>query len=138
MADFDKLISTSQSAIRAYAERLNVVTENIANQHTTGATSGEDPYIRKTIFFKNEIDRVTGARIIKTHKGRDYKTNFNYKYDPSHPAANADGLVAFPNVEAIIEHGDAMEAQKGYEANLAILSKTLQLMHKTIDIMSRG
>lgn len=137
MTDFNKMISTSQSAVKAYAERLNVVTENIANEHTTGTTSEEDPYIRKVIFFKNEFDKETGAVVLRTYKDRDTKTNFNYKYNPSHPAANIDGLVKFPNVEAIIEHADALEAQKGYEANVALLSKTLQLMHKTIDIMAK-
>lgn len=41
------------------------------------------------------------------------------KYDPSHPDANAQGYVAYPNVNAVVEMADLVEATRAYQANVA-------------------
>jgi flagellar basal-body rod protein FlgC len=119
------------------AERLKIAAENIANEDSTGATPGADPYRRKIIFAENKYDKRLKTRVIRTKKVDVDNSEFIVKYDPYHPAANADGLVKYPNVTREIERADASEAQRGYEANLSVIEVSNSLMQKTVEAMGR-
>ena len=68
----------------------------------------------------------------------DYdKSDFILKFDPYHPAADADGMVKYPNVTREIERADAAEAQRGYEANLSVIEVSNGLIQKTVDAIGR-
>ena len=60
----------SAMGMRAQGTRLRVITENIANADTTGKTAGSDPYRRKTITFKNELDKKLGVDLVEVDKIR--------------------------------------------------------------------
>jgi flagellar basal-body rod protein FlgC len=53
------------SGLQAQSTRLRVVSENIANAQSTGATPGADPYARKTVSFESEMDRTLGADLVR-------------------------------------------------------------------------
>jgi flagellar basal-body rod protein FlgC len=59
------------------------------------------------------------------------------KFDPHHPAANAEGYIKYPNVTREIERADASEAQRGYEANLSVIEVSNSLMNKTVEAIGR-
>ena len=61
-------------------------------------------------------------------------TPFRTVYDPSHPAADANGYVKLPNVSEMVEVADMREAERSYEANLASLSQARSMIAKTLDI----
>ena len=63
------------------------------------------------------------------------KTAFGKKFDPSHPAANADGYVLLPNVESSMENVDMKEAERGYQANLGAVETTKRMVSSTIDLL---
>jgi flagellar basal-body rod protein FlgC len=134
--DLKSSIDIAHSGMIAQRARLKVIAENIANADTTSAGPGKDPYRRKTITFKSEMDFLTGATRVKVAKvGKDTKTPFIEKYDPSHPAANAEGYIQKPNVNNIIEIADMKEAQKSYEANLATIEITKGMIAKTLELL---
>ena len=104
-------------------QRLKVIAQNIANIDVTAKTPEGEPYRRKVIFFQNEYDAKLGTEVVKVANiGRDY-SDFTKKYQPSHPAADQDGLVKYPNVNMIVETVDSKEAQKTFEANVLMLLK---------------
>jgi flagellar basal-body rod protein FlgC len=128
-------IDVSASALRAQSERLKIISQNIANEDSTGNGPGSTPYQRKTITFKRKLDRKTGSEIIKVDKyGTDPK-EFKKKYDPSHPAADKDGYVLYPNVDKSIEFIDAKEAQRSFDANLNVIDISKSMMSKTLEIL---
>jgi len=132
----DEAIMQSTSGMKAQGARMKVVAQNIANTTSTGQTPGAEPYRRKLIFFKNKIDKNTGYNVVQVDKiTGDRKTKFNAKFDPSHPAANADGYVLLPNVEPTIENLDMKEAQRGYEANLGAVETSKKMIGSTIDLL---
>ena len=125
----------SASGMRSQTERLKIISENIANSKSTGLTSGSDPYQRKTIYFSNVLDRKLGIEKVEVRKiGRD-KTPFQLKYDPTHIAADERGYVKMPNVSSIIERADAKEAQRTYEANLAMVQIAKAMINKTMELL---
>jgi flagellar basal-body rod protein FlgC len=121
--------------MRAQSERLRVVSENIANANSVGERPGEDPYRRKVISFKNELDRRNGVDLVKTRKVGFDKSDFIMKYDPAHPAANEEGYVKLPNVNTVIEAMDMREARRSYESNLNVIEASKSMLNQTISLL---
>lgn len=120
---------------RFQADRLRVAAENLANQDTTAATPGADPYVRKILYAVNIYDRKIKARIVRAEEGLDRLTPFHLRYLPNHPAADSQGYVKFPNVDAEIERADANEAQRSYEANLGMMMLAKDMIERTMELM---
>ncbi len=128
-------LQISASGLRAQAERMRVVSENLANSQSTGSTAGADPYRRKTISFEAELAKASDAELVKVGQiGRD-RTPFPVEHRPGHPAADAAGYVKLPNVRPIVELADLREANRSYEANLQVIRQVRQIQSMTIDLL---
>lgn len=128
-------LQISASGLRAQAERMRVVSENLANSQSTGSTPGADPYQRKTISFESELSKVSDAELVRVGRlGRD-RTPFPIEHRPGHPAADAAGYVKLPNVRPIVELADLREANRSYEANLQVIRQIRQIQSMTIDLL---
>lgn len=131
-------MSVSASGMKAQSTRVRVVSENMANANTAAAAPGEDPYARKMITFKNEMDRQAGFDAVKVDEiTNDTKRPFPVKYMPDHPGADEDGYVRMPNVDMLVEMMDMREAQRSYEANLGMLDQSRNMAMQTIDLLRR-
>jgi len=128
-------LAISAAGMRVQGERLRVISENIANADSVSEAPGGDPYRRKTITFKNELDRQSGLDLVKVQKVGLDPSEFTRKYDPNNPAADKTGYVKLPNVNALIEMGDMREAQRSYEANLKVVDVARGMLQRTIDIL---
>jgi len=133
--DLQSSIAIAGSGMRAQSSRLKVVAENIANSETTSLTPGGEPYQRKTIHFKNVLDKEIGAEIVKVSKIGFDTAPFTREYNPSHPAADADGFVLKPNVNMSVENADLKEAQRSYEANLGVIEVTKTMLARTLELL---
>ncbi len=135
-SDLLNAMSISASGMRTQGTRIRVISENVANASTTGDTPGADPYRRQTITFKNELDRQAGFRRVEIDEvGEDMETPFDLRYDPSHPAADDEGYVKYPNMNLLIETMDIREAQRSYEANLGMINQSREILQRTIDLL---
>ena len=128
-------LAISAAGMRVQGERLRVISENIANADSVSEVRGGDPYRRKTITFQNELDRQSGLDLVKVKKVGLDPSEFTRKYDPSSPAADNQGYVKLPNVNALIEMSDMREAQRSYEANLKVIEVARSMLQRTIDIL---
>ena len=125
----------SANGMSAQAQRLRVISENLANAQSTGSTAGSDPYRRKTITFTAEMDRALGVDLVSIKDIGVDKAPFRVEYDPSHPAADNNGQVKLPNVNMMVELSDMREANRSYEANLKVISQTRSMVLRTIDLL---
>ena len=123
------------SGMKAPSERLRIISENMANADSIGIRPGEDPYRRQVVTFKDYIDKETGAKMVKVDKVVPDESQFPLKYDPNHPAANAEGYVAMPNVNPLIEMMDLKEAQRSYDANLSMMQTARDMNSKVLDLL---
>ena len=133
--DFLKSLSIAASGLRAQAGRMRVIAENIANADSTAKTAGADPYRRKIPTFQSEIDRTLDARVVSMGRLKTDTSEFQMKYQPGHPAADAAGNVKYPNVNSLVEMTDMREAQRSYEANINVIGATRRMIQKTIEIL---
>jgi flagellar basal-body rod protein FlgC len=133
--ELDKALDIAARGMEAQTTRLRVIAENLANQDTTGSTPGAEPYRRKTVTFENRLDKQLGTNAVRVKQiGRD-NSEFQLRYDPSNPAANAEGYVKQPNVNSLVEVMDMREAERSYGANLAVMQASRSMLTRTIDLL---
>ncbi|MGV2432507.1 MAG UNVERIFIED_CONTAM: flagellar basal body rod protein FlgC [Rickettsiaceae bacterium] len=130
-----KSIEIAVAGNNVQSERLKLVAENMANEHTTSETPDGNPYKRKIMFVENKYDKSKKANIVRVKKYSEDKSPFEIKYDPSHPSADANGYVKLPNVRRQVEMADASEAQRSYEANLGVVEISRSMIQKTLDVI---
>lgn len=126
MSDFLNALSVSASGLKAQAQRLRHVSENIANTDTPG-------YRRKTISFETAL----GGGQVDTGPVRLDRSELAKIYDPSHPLADSTGHFDGSNVNLVIEIADAREAQRSYEANLKMFDQARQMSASLLDLLRR-
>ena len=129
------IFSISGSALQAQNQRMKVIAENMANAATTPNAPGQLPYQRHVITFKNEFDRALGAYKVKVGGVVTDKSDFVKKFDPSHPAADAQGYVLTPNVNTLTEMMDMGEANRAYQANLNVVDAARGMVLHTIQLL---
>ena len=132
---FDDSIKVSTSAMAAQSTRLRTIAENLANASSTALTPGGDPYRRKMVTFKDELDKASGANLVHVNKIIQDQTPFEMRYNPGHPAADAAGFVKYPNVSAVLEMNDLREAQRSYDANVDMIDAAKTMLSRTIDLL---
>jgi len=133
--EMSKALTISAFGMEAQTARLQVIAENLANQNTTGSTPGAAAYRRKTVTFANEMDRAAGTNVVKVKEIGVDKSDLPLRYDPGHPAADANGYVRTPNVNSFLEVMDMREAQGSYNANLAVMQVTRGMLSSTIAML---
>ncbi len=121
--------------MRVQGDRLRIVAENVANADSTAAQPDGEPYRRKLITFKNAMDNELGYETVQIARRTTDKSDFNRRYDPSHPAADPQGYVLMPNVSTVMELMDMREARRAYEANLNIIESTRTMLNRTLDLL---
>jgi len=142
MAFLDSM-SISASALTATRLRMDVIAENMASSNTTRTENGE-PYRRKYVVFQEKTnDRdfaaffhrartaAGGVRVLRI--GTDM-SEFKYDYNPTHPDADENGYVRYPNVEVVQEMVDMMSAYRAYEANVTAINTFKDMAVKTLEI----
>ena len=142
-------MDASASGLTAQRLRLDVIAGNIANVDTTRTPEG-GPFKRQLLVFasKNEFQarkfpflpmkiktQMTkpgeGVRVTEIMKDPSPP---RLKYDPSHPDANNEGYVAYPNVDIVKEMVDMISATRAYEANVTAISATKGMLNKAMEI----
>jgi|SRR3984957_16848860 flagellar basal-body rod protein FlgC len=136
----------SASALTAERLRMDVISNNIANANTTRTVDG-GPYIRQRVVFSPRFDAApsfssliptmtpdglpAGVRVTGIQKD---SAPVKMVYDPGHPDANAEGYVAYPNVNAVNEMVDLISASRAYEANITAFNSTKSMALQALSI----
>ncbi|MEQ9449325.1 MAG: flagellar basal body rod protein FlgC [Rhodospirillaceae bacterium] len=123
------------AGMKAQATRLRVISENLANANSTSEVPGGEPYRRKLITFRNQLDRELQADTVTVKRIYNDRGALENKYDPTHPAADENGYVLQPNVNPLIEMMDMREAQRSYEANMTVVTAAREMMAKTLELL---
>jgi len=130
-------IQSSTAALEAERTRLDVISENIANAHTTRGPDGK-PYQRQVVVFESALQQALGGgsetptlRVARIE--RDPRPG-EVIYDPGHPDANADGMVVMPNISLHEEMADMISASRTFEANLAVVKNSRAMALQTLSI----
>jgi flagellar basal-body rod protein FlgC len=125
------------SAMSAERVRIDTIAKNIANARTTRVPGSTAPYRRQVVHFAPLLERarngqveVTGVRV--TEVSPDLTTDFESVHDPSHPDADANGTVFYPNVNTMKEMADLITAVRAYEANIGVQENFVQMARRAL------
>lgn len=129
----------STSGLVAQRTRLNAISSNLANISTTRNEAGETaPYTPRFVIFQTDEDVITsgGGHGVKVASVEYANVEPYLKYEPGHPDANADGYVAYPNIDMTTEFVDALGATRAYEANIGVIEVTKDMSDRTLQILA--
>lgn len=130
-----KSIVIAASGLTAQSTRMRVIAENLANVNSMASTPDGKPYTRQIATFKEAFDRALGVTLVKMDRTVKDKTEYGKRFEPGHPAADAEGYVRTPNVNSLIEMMDMQDAQRTYEAGLNVIGSARQMMARTLDLL---
>mgnify|MGYP000309553256 CR=1 FL=1 len=130
MTDFSEAMAVATSGMKAQANRLRHVSENIANTDTPG-------YHRKTISFQEVVQAGQSTGAVEAGRVQLDQTALPRIYDPANPLADATGHFDGSNVNLLIEIADAREAQRSYEANLKMFDQVRQMSSALMDLLRK-
>ena len=137
----------SASGMTAQRLRTDIIAQNIANVNTTRTEDG-GVYRRKTVVFaekgatadtfSSSLARASaglaGNGVKVTAITEDYETEMSLVYDPSHPDADENGYVTYPNVNVITEMTNLIDATRSYEANVTAFNASKAMASKGLEI----
>ena len=133
--DLKSSLEISSSGLRAQSLRMRVISENLANADSVAATPGGDPYRRRVVTFQPDATGLDASQGVKVRSITTDRSDFQRVYQPGHPAADAAGYVAKPNVNGLVEAADMRAAQRSYEANLNAIEAAKGMTMRTIDLL---
>lgn len=156
-------MQTGASALSAYRKWMDAVSENLANAQTTRTPQG-GPYQRKQVTFESVAGKQSATRTTpstadpaRTHlrhmggqeqavqqSGEAPVVRANVQpdasgpgakiFDPSHPDADAEGWVMYPNINPVTEMVNLILASRAYEANVAALATEKRIQEMALAI----
>lgn len=132
----------SASALKAQQIRLNTISSNLANIETTRTPEGGAYRKRDVVFkatspsFASELDRQLRGHVqeVRVAAIRPNMGPLKMVYDPNHPDANEEGMVAKPNINVMEETVDMMGASRAYDANANAIKAAKRMALKALEI----
>ena len=127
-------LATSGSGLSAQRQRMEIISQNMANAETTGP---QGPYRRKLPVFSEQVGGLglsASASGVKVTAILEDTSPPKLIYDPGNPLAGADGYIRKPNINIVSEMVDLMAAVRAYEANVAVVGDTKRLVDAALQI----
>jgi flagellar basal-body rod protein FlgC len=134
--DIQAALDAAASGMRAQTVRMRLAAENVANANSTGDTPGQEPF-RRRIPLLESTTLASGAQGVRVVGAANDMTAFRREFNPSHPAADADGYVQMPNVDSLVEMMDLRDATRAYEANLNMVEAARTMNSRALDLLRR-
>lgn len=148
------VMGISASGLNAERTRAEVVAGNMANAESTHTAEG-GPYKRQEVVFESQgrqgfrmqlAGAMTGGGVaggiagnvaggVKVRAVVDDTAAPVMRYEPSHPDADADGFVAYPNINPVLEMTDLMGAARAYQMNASAVQATKAMIQQSIDLL---
>ena len=135
----------STCGLTAQRFRMDVISENVANVTTTRTEDGT-PYTRKIVSFQekqvtpfskvlnNTREALIGNGVKVNRVAEDTTSDYIMKYEPSHPDADENGYVSYPNVNIITEMTNLIDASRSYEANITAFDTSKAIALKGLEL----
>jgi flagellar basal-body rod protein FlgC len=142
MSDLIPGIAHTSAALHAERLRMEVISQNIANAHTTRGADGR-PYQRQQVVFESALSAALGPEGgIASPSLRGIRVEKDLRppvlvHQPGHPDADERGMVARPNINVHEEMADLITATRAFEANLAVVKNARSIAIQTLAIGKR-
>lgn len=142
-------IDVSASGLTAQRLKMDTIASNMANAETTRVTGGQGPYRRQVVVFEarqnksndpfhnileNQIATQGGVRVKEIRELSEDEAPYRKVYEPSHPDADSEGYVNYPNVNIVEEMINMISTTRAFEANAKVIESTKSMALRALDI----
>lgn len=135
------------SGMTAQRYRMDIISQNVANANTTRTEDGT-PYRRQVVTFEEKGKAVGQFSNILTSANQSFEgqgvkvgtvaedtwTEMVMAYDPSHPDADENGYVTYPNVNIVTEMTNLIDASRSFEANATAFGASKNIAIKGLEM----
>lgn len=138
------IFDVSGSAMSAETVRLNTTASNLANAQSVTSNFADTYRARHPVFATHGVAGGDGdaGSLDENDQGRGVKVlgivqsnaPLQMRYEPDHPLANADGYVAYPNVNVVQEMADMISATRAFQMNVEVLNSAKNLAERVLTL----
>ena len=134
MAWFDSM-HVSLSSLEASRARMEAASSNLANSESSAPVGGELYKIRRIRLEENATDAAGGTQLSGVSKQLE-QMNLPPRvvFDPTHPDADSQGMVRYPDVDVITEMSELIHARHSYDAGLTAYNESRSMFMKSLEI----
>jgi len=133
------------SGMNAQSVRLNTTASNIANAESASSSSEEVYRGRHPVFaatYKTSLGQYSNNGIAKNSESVgvgvlgivESDAPLQARYEPSHPKANEDGYVYYPNINVVEEMTNMISASRSFQVNVEIMNTTKQMIQRVLTL----
>ena len=120
MSTFDSL-GISGSGLLVHRKWLDAVSDNIAN--INNVTSTDQDAFQERLIVAQAVDYGSGEGGVRVARAEYGSAEGRMVHEPDHPLADAEGYVRMPDIDLGAQMGDLIMAQRGYQANAAVVDR---------------
>jgi flagellar basal-body rod protein FlgC len=138
----DRAVAIGATGLTAQRIRMETITTNLTNAQSTRNERGEAYRRVRPIFLAQPVDVVHAADGGRTLHGvrvasiEEDPSPFDLRFEPGHPDANAEGYVAYPNVDPVREMIDMLSATRSYEAQVTLIRSIRDMLQSALQILA--
>lgn len=134
-------MAISRSALDVEWQRLQVIGNNLANANTTRTADGgvfrpmrlvSGPRTNFSDLLQTTAHSSVGG--VQTYGMDAVAGNVRRVHEPTHPHADADGFVSYPDIDRAGEMTLMIQTSRAYEANLVALNLAHQMYSKALEL----
>ncbi len=134
---YDQIYSIASGGMRVEKMRVDVVANNIANQHTLKNSDGTRfqpmQVVARAQPFDEVLNNMEGGGLEAIELVAENLPP-NKVYQPEHPAADKHGYVTYPGISTIDEMTTLMRASRAYEANIKVINTAHSIYLQALSI----
>ncbi|WP_020683865.1 flagellar basal body rod protein FlgC [Marinobacterium rhizophilum] len=136
------VFSIAGSAMNAQSVRLNTTASNLANAESISSSSGETYRARKPVFEVRPLENAESFLTPGVEAGAgvqvagvlESQASLRQEYSPSHPLADENGFIYYPNVNVVEEMADMISASRSFQINAEIMNTAKQMLQRTLSL----
>ncbi|PTU73250.1 flagellar basal body rod protein FlgC [Pseudomonas mangrovi] len=134
------------TGMSAQSTRLNTISSNIANAETVSSSIDQTYRARHPVFatvFQQSVQGDRGSLFADQDRAGagvevlgiiESQSELTPRYEPDHPAANADGYVFYPNVNVVEEMADMISASRAFQTNVEMMNTAKQMLQRVLTL----
>ncbi|HCS64306.1 MAG TPA: flagellar basal body rod protein FlgC [Cellvibrio sp.] len=136
------------TGMNAQSLRLNTTASNLANAQSASSSVNEVYRSRQPVFAAiqqdamrasvtegaysdNEVDAAAGVQVLGIVES---DAPLQRRYEPTHPKADDEGYVFYPNVNPVEEMANMIAASRSFQMNVEVMNSAKQMVQRVLTL----
>ncbi|WP_049721832.1 flagellar basal body rod protein FlgC [Gilvimarinus polysaccharolyticus] len=140
------IFDVAGSGMNAQSLRLNTTASNLANAQSASSSAGDVYRARQPVFAAmardamafgatamdgNDQDASAGVQVLGVVES---DAPYQQRFEPTHPLADEDGYVYYPNVNVVEEMTNMISASRSFQVNVEVMNAAKQMAQRVLTL----